>query len=958
MHRWGMFLLFLAFLLPWSPAQGGVLDPRLEAELDALPAGGYETVLVLLESQAPVAELSRELSNRDASRMERHETIVRALQDATSAQAALLGWLENALRAERIEGYTSYWIINAVVVRGTAEAIREIAAREDVAIVHSNPVAELIEPIGTHDAGELPRENVVAIGQRAIRADLVWEEFGITGHGRLVANIDTGVDGTHPALVDRWRGNRGLPYQECWLDVLGDGSTTYPWDSGQHGTHVMGTITGLGAETGDTVGVAWGAEWIACNAVGQGAGGGFDNDIIDAFQWLADPDGDPSTIDDVPDVVQNSWRVNENFAGYEDCDDRWWEVIDHCEASGCVVVFSAGNEGPAPMTIGSPPDRATTPVNCFAVGAVDATNNDWPYPIAGFSSRGPSGCEGNATKPEVVAPGVDVYSSVPGGGYQQGWSGTSMAGPHVSGIVALMREANPDLEVDLIKQILIGTARDEGDEGEDNDYGWGFVDAYAAVETAIQGTGVLEGHVYNASEGGTPLKWASVDLVGSAAHFPSDLDGYYRGRALAGTYTAIATHPSFAPDTAEVTIAIDEVAYADFSLVDILGPEVSNVSDPRTTPDDVAPYMIEATIVDFGVIAQATIRYRVNGGPWLGTEMTGADDLFTGGIPGQIAGSSIDFYVEAFDMADNVGTFPLDAPVSFRSFFVTTPVLIDDAEGDQGWTFGWFGDTATGGRWIREDPVGTVVGAQPAQPEDDHTPDPGHICFVTGNAEPGDPPGTADVDGGCTSLVSPIFDLSEVSGAFLYYWRWFGQFGLPGDTFTVQVSNNGGGVWTDIELLGENANEWTEVFLNLGDYVELTGSMRLRFVACDFGYDSTIEGVVDDVSIESLPLLNPDDVGETDRNLRAYLAPAQPNPAESATRIAFSLATPGVATLDLFDSAGRRVRRLLEKDLAAGPHEVTWDGCDELGRPVSAGVYFYRLRAGAYEQSSRVLLLR
>jgi hypothetical protein len=331
---------------------------------------------------------------------------------------------------------------------------------------------------------------------------------------------------------------------------------------------------------------------------------------------------------------------------------------------------------------------------------------------------------------------------------------------------------------------------------------------------------------------------------------------------------------------------------------------------------------------------------------------------YSGEIPGRPAGCTIDFYLEATDIGGNVGSFPADAPASYRTFVITTPAFIDDAEEDQGWSFAWFGDDATDGIWVREDPVGTQVGAQPGQPEDDHTPDPGHICFVTANAEPGDPPGTADVDGGCTSLVSPTFDLTgDVSKAYLYYWRWFGQFGLAGDTFTVQVSCNNGGTWTTLEELGECENAWTQVFLQLDEFVPLTSSMRLRFTVCDIGFDSTIEGAVDDVSIEILPSV-PTAAGDKDANLRTSLAPAKPNPAESATRIAFRLATPGKAQLDLFDAGGRLVRRLLEGNLSAGVHEVTWDGLDDQGRAVGAGVYFYRLRCDAYEQSSRVSLVR
>ncbi len=136
----------------------------------------------------------------------------------------------------------------------------------------------------------------------------------------------------------------------------------------------------------------------------------------------------------------------------------FWVVIDNCEAAGSVVIFSAGNEGTAGLR--RPADRGTTPYNCFSVGAVDGRNAN--LPIADFSSRGPSNCGPNGEtviKPEVVAPGVQVRSSVPGGGYES-WDGTSMASPHITGAVGVMRQVNPNLDAETIKTILINTSHD------------------------------------------------------------------------------------------------------------------------------------------------------------------------------------------------------------------------------------------------------------------------------------------------------------------------------------------------------------------------------------------------------------------------------------------------------------------------------------------------------------------
>jgi subtilisin family serine protease len=370
-----------------------------------------------------------------------------------------------------------------VVVWATKAELLSLAQRADVDLIESNFRATLIEEVDRAYTGSPTLGIGVTNSLRAINADRVWNELGITGAGTIVANLDTGVEGTHPALSARWRGNTE-PASECWRDALG-GGTTFPQDSNGHGTHTMGTMCGLGAATGDTVGVAPGAVWIADNAINQGVGSAFDNDVVDAFQWFANPDGNVNTTDDVPDVVQNSWGIDARFGGgYQDCDARWQTVILNCEAAGVVVTFSAGNEGPGAQTHRSPANIATTPTTNFSVGAVDAENFGFPYPIASFSSRGPSDCDGTSIKPEVSAPGVSVYSSYVGGGYAR-LSGTSMAGPHVAGVVALMRQANPNADVQTIKTALMNTARDEGTAGEDNTYGWGVIDAYAAVQAVM-----------------------------------------------------------------------------------------------------------------------------------------------------------------------------------------------------------------------------------------------------------------------------------------------------------------------------------------------------------------------------------------------------------------------------------------------------------------------------------------
>jgi len=384
-----------------SDLAAGEIEPNFAEYIQSLKSDDFVSAIVVLADQADVKSISSALSAERATRRVRHERVVSALRAAASrSQGNVTGYLDAGVRHGSIKGYTAYWIANLIVVQATVEELQRIAARADVDVVESNFRAGLIEPVRDGTRGAiLPDKGIgVTPGLRVVKADSVWYQLGIAGAGRLLANLDTGVDGTHPALTSRWRGNHE-PWQECWRDCLGYG-TTFPTDYHGHGTHVMGTLCGLGVATVDTVGIAWQAEWIADNAINQSVNSEFDNDVLDAFQWFADPDGDSSTVDDVPDVVQNSWGIYSYWSGYQDCDYRWQTVIDNCEAAGVVLIFSAGNEGPNSQTLRSPANICSTATVNFAVGAIDATNYGFPYPIWASSSRGPSDCDGRTKKPE------------------------------------------------------------------------------------------------------------------------------------------------------------------------------------------------------------------------------------------------------------------------------------------------------------------------------------------------------------------------------------------------------------------------------------------------------------------------------------------------------------------------------------------------------------------------------
>ncbi len=556
----------LPLLLAVGISQAGTLSRGLELQLSGLESSDELKVMLCLEDQADIATMDLDLHERAVPLAERHTQVVGTLMDtAAQTQPPLLDDLDQLRGRGVVLGYTPHWLVNCVIVRTTAAHVRELASLPGVDVVEADLVVSLIEPVSVEPAGA-QRQIGIAPGIDAIEADRCWYELGITGEGAIVANMDTGVDGNHEALSARWRGNFA-PASECWLDLLG--STTFPYDSYGHGSHVMGTETGLAPN--DSVGAAPGALWIATNPIDQGTGSEFDNDVIAALEWFADPDGDPFTTAEVPDVAQNSWGVNENFTGYYDCDSRWWTAIDNCEAAGCVLTWSAGNEGPGGTSLRSPADRADSPTNCFSVGS---TQYYAPYTISSFSSRGPSGCGGAyATKPEVVAPGSDIYSVQTGGGYTN-MSGTSMAGPHAAGVVGLMRSANPDLDVITVKQIMMDTATDLGDPGEENTYGWGFINAYEAVLAAMTGYGTVEGTVTDAGSA-LPLESVLVKHIDGQPSTTTDDQGEYGMFLPADDHQLEFSRFGYQTQVQPVTIEADLPTVLDVAMVSVPSAELS-----------------------------------------------------------------------------------------------------------------------------------------------------------------------------------------------------------------------------------------------------------------------------------------------------------------------------------------------------------------------------------------------
>jgi hypothetical protein len=477
-----LLLCIITLISSQAFSQETIISQRLQQKLNNHNPVEFISVLILLKERIDVEILNRQLY--DVNINQRAKTVIEALQQkAEISQRPVLDYLTREQNFGKVREIESFWITNLIQITATPEIIFNLSRRQEIEIMDIDALLDYDKPVSWETAGSNIESTETGI--KVINADKLWA-LGIDGTGSLVMGHDTGVDYLHPQLFPKWRGNNGAPSYHAWFDP---GGTEFPSDCDGHGTHTVGTM--VGSVTGDTIGVAPGAQWIAGKTICSTPA---TSRSIAAYQWAMNPDSNTNTTDDMPVAINCSW-YDPTDAGSECVNSIYRSVLSALEAAGIAVVFSAGNNGPAPATCTPPKNINIDSVHVFAVGAV---NGNVPgYPIASFSSRGPSTCGGLGTlliKPEVSAPGQNVRSSLPEGAYGV-LSGTSMAAPHVSGAIALLKQVAPNLTGHQIKSLLLISAVDLGTAGEDNDYGRGLIDVYAAY--LLLGPGIAHSPLSN-----------------------------------------------------------------------------------------------------------------------------------------------------------------------------------------------------------------------------------------------------------------------------------------------------------------------------------------------------------------------------------------------------------------------------------------------------------------------------
>lgn len=437
---------------------------------------------VVLKAQASrqQIDLAAGPNDRDVA----HSQVMALLKGvADESQPAVLAAMENQQSAGKLRNIRSLWIVNVIAAEGTPDAIRSLAARGDIAQVAHDPKRDIsIAPVFSDEGGDV-FPAATTCGLNLIKAPQVWSQLGITGVGSVIAVIDTGACRTHPDIANQIWSNPGeIPSNGVDDDGNGFIDDTWGWnfggnnnnpnDNNGHGSHTAGTVGGDGT-SGTSCGVAHNASVMVLRSALNLSS---ESEVWAAQQYAGMMKARSTSC---------SWgwiyAWNPNRPMHRN-------TAMNLIALGTACVIAAGNEGG-----GSPPNNLRTPGDVpevITVGSVNCSDN-----ISSFSSRGPVTWQGVAgfgdwpyppglIKPDVCAEGDATVSHNFCNGYVT-LGGTSMATPHVAGTVALMCQANPYLRPMQIKNILRTTAVDRGATGPDNNYGWGRIDALAAVTEAL-----------------------------------------------------------------------------------------------------------------------------------------------------------------------------------------------------------------------------------------------------------------------------------------------------------------------------------------------------------------------------------------------------------------------------------------------------------------------------------------
>jgi len=951
------------------PAYSGtVVQESVREAVSRSAASSSIDILISFENDLdPTAvEFSRRREKRDRAATYR-DVMDRLTRNREELENRIQPQLKEMQADGRIESYKFFTVSKTVLVRTRVDNVENLAALPGVRLLNLNQTVSLINPVEERDADVYAKSTMANTALDAINIRSLWDR-GLTGAGRLICSFDTGIDGDHPALASKWRGNNGGSSAESWFAPHGG---TVPNDNIGHGSHVMGIM--LGSAAADTFGVAPAAQWISAAVVDQGVS--FSTtiaDILSAFDWVLNPDGNINTTDDLPDVVCNSWGVPRGI--FSDCDNTFWTAIDNVEAAGIVTIFAAGNEGPTARSMRNPADRASSPYNTLSVGAVDPLS----LVVADFSSRGPASCDGVSIKPELVAPGVSIYSSYKDGGYKV-MSGTSMATPFIAGLVTLLRQYNPEATVAEIKNALIKATVDLGPIGEDNSYGHGMIDASKILQymptPEIPQISVVNYHLYGGDDSyADPGETAELILtlneptaavdsvnvwVSSQTSAVITVDDIIRYHFAPGTTYAVSMNPFYLQIAAEAVSGTQADLMVHFSFLNGLGEDSAALSINLGHP---LPGQLLA--VESGNISLTASDFGQFG--------FGEGSIYQAGGEGLRFGGSQNLLFEAGLIIGRNELMVSDAIRNDDGGFKESDFIPDDygtsvatSLGD-GIKVSYVDDGAVL-------PLPIKIEQEIYQSAQDFTVIEFNVINPT--AERVDHLALGffcdfEIDRpadriGFDSLMGLLYHYNPEQNLYI------GLIGVSANEFAYTAAQNGAdgkaGFTTaekyrmansaGINIVETEPGDWYCMVSRTANQIEPFARFKMAVVlAVGESMEAMRAAAQAGMDEYNLYLDVDDEWAALPKTLE--LKQNYPNPFNPQTTIRFAVGSAQNAILTVYNVTGQKVRTLFEGMVQAGEQSVTWDGCDDNGAVVASGVYFYRLSAESETQSRKMVFLK
>ncbi|RKX18498.1 MAG: hypothetical protein DRP35_09185, partial [Candidatus Zixiibacteriota bacterium] len=887
--------------------------------------------------------------------------------------------LKSLTKQRKVSNIKQHWLVNVIEAEMTKEEIYLFSLRSDVEEIIMPIKPALITPISSSISNlEIFTADSVLNSLKIIKAPEAWAA-GFTGKGRIVCSFDTGVEGSHPALASKWKGLDG-DSTAAWFDPKNNEPFPHSFNSNDannpskfdinHGTHTMGTMVGFDSLNSVAIGVAPEANWISAGVVDIAT-----VSLIDAFEWASNPDGDLNSVGDIPDVINHSWAVPD-----VGCEDLYYSMIDNVEALGIVNIFAAGNEGPSVTSMRNPGNRALDSLDCFAIGSINPADSL----IASSSSRGPSDCNGGI-KPNVIASGINIYSSVINGGFGIK-GGTSMAAPHVSGLVALLREKNPNATVDQIKTAILTSTQNFGAPLPNNNYGWGLVDCKAALDALsdINTTPNLRVYKFDKNDvqpGDTVRGSLVLQNLGSAVSLVSVsvsgsnpllnvLDGSSMSFGSLNENDTIRTSDSLIIEISSsaqpgtiLTFEIDiaGTGYQTSSVLYIpIAPNVERTFVTHNTGN------IQFSLSNYGMFGFDTDSYWPIGGEGFKYK-NDPNSLWEGGIMMAINNNQV---------SDIVHNITCDTDNDFSVSSGGNIALINDGQVADEETISIFNDSRMVNSGIEitqrsyaftdaENDDYIILKYNLTNKSSSYVND---VYF--GLYMDWDITDFANNAGGYNSDGNYLWMAYHINDSVMINYR--GIMILNGNpsslnTQSILIPDCEGDGFTVNEKIStlKSGRSSDLIYANAFDDLNQTAAVGpIRFGANDeytavfallAGDDSTAlaqAALAAKTKYESNNILT--EINDDSDKLipKSFnLSQNYPNPFNPTTTISFSLPVKSNVEIEIFNLLGQSVKKLINKSISPGSYEIEWDGTNKQGKSVSTGIYLYRLKTEDFIQS-------